>query len=354
MRKNLAAWLLIVCAFFSTVFLCFTNRSVMAKTYDCADITAKAAVLMEQSTGRVLLKKNSEKKLPMASCTKILTAITVIENCDVTERIEVDKRAVGIEGSSIYLRAGEKLTVTELLYGLMLQSGNDCAEALAYHVSGDKESFSNLLNDTARKIGAKNSNFVTPHGLHNDNHYTTAYDLALITCYALKNELFKKIVSTQKINISNDGYDFDRVIINKNKLLKNFEFADGVKTGYTKKAGRCFVGSATKDGMQLVAVVLDCGPMFEESQKLLQYGFNNYRFKTVYQKNKIFCLQREKKYVFYRFDEGFKYPVKSDGSENGLFNEKLHFNNDKTLKIEITFANKLIFSSQLSIINDSD
>jgi len=187
----------------------------------------------------------------MASTTKIVTALTVIRNTDLDEVVEIPKAACGIEGSSIYLREGEHLTVRELLYGLMLRSGNDCAVALALHTSGSVEAFAELMNTTAVELGCENSNFVNPHGLHDDRHYTTALDLAAVTCEALHNETFREIVSTKAVRISNEGYEYDRVLVNKNKLLSNVDGADGVKTGYTKKAGRCFVGSATKNGMQV-------------------------------------------------------------------------------------------------------
>ncbi|MBP5466653.1 MAG: D-alanyl-D-alanine carboxypeptidase, partial [Clostridia bacterium] len=199
----------------------------------------------------------------------------------------VGKNTVGIEGSSIYLEAGEKLTVKDLLYGLMLRSGNDCAETLAVHVSGSIEQFACLMNETAAKIGATNSNFVNPHGLHDDNHYTTAYDLALISCYAVNNPVFKEIVSTQKTVIPFSTRNTKRCLINKNKMLKEFEGSTGIKTGYTKKAGRCLVSSCNRGGMELVSVVLNCGPMFERSKTILQNGFDNYKLYNLAESDNI-------------------------------------------------------------------
>ena len=176
-------------------------------------------MLIDASDGTILYEKNAHIKKGMASTTKILTAIVIIENCNLEETITITKDTIGIEGSSIYLEEGEKLTIKDLLYGLMLRSGNDCAETLAKYCCGSIESFATLMNETAKKIGANNSNFVNPHGLHNDEHYTTAYDLALITAKALKNDIFKEIVSTKKINISNETENYDRVLINKNKII---------------------------------------------------------------------------------------------------------------------------------------
>ncbi len=305
---------------------------------------------MEAESRRILFAKNQNAKLYPASCTKILTAITVIENADLEIIVEVDRRAQGVEGSSVYLRAGEHISVRELLYCLMLQSGNDSAVALACHVCGGIEEFASLMNKTAERIGAINSNFANPHGLHKDNHYTTAYDLGLISCYALNNEEFSKIVSTKVIKVSNEGYDYKRVIVNKNKLLKRYEFADGVKTGFTKKAGRCFVGSATQKGMRLVAVVLNCGPMFEDAQSLLTFGFNNYISVNIIPKNKIFCMVDRGKTLIYRCDFRLNYPIKKDKSEDDLFETQLSVLKNSKLDLKVTFANNLIFSRQIGII----
>lgn len=231
-------------------------------------------VVLDKESGRILYAKNENICLPMASTTKVLTCITVIENYDLKKQLTIKKEWVGIEGSSMYLKEGESFTVEELLYGLMLRSGNDCAMALACGLSGSVENFAIMMNDLAVKIGAKNSSFKNPHGLNDENHFTTAYDLALITCYAMKNEVFKSIVSTKKITVGQG--DSKRVLYNKNKMLFNYEFSTGVKTGYTKKAGRCLVSSAKKGGWELVCVVLNCGPMYERSEELLEKCYNEY------------------------------------------------------------------------------
>lgn len=250
--------------------------------YVGATTSAKAMAVIEASTGRLLYEKSKDLKLPMASTTKICTAITVIENCDNIEKtVTVPDKAVGVEGSSIYLQKSEKVKIIDLLYGLMLQSGNDCAEALAITVGGSIEHFAAMMNETAAKAGATNSNFVTPHGLHDDNHYTTAYDLALISAYAFKNPVFEQIVSTKKHIMPWEGRNYPRVIVNKNKILSTYEGGDGVKTGFTKKAGRCLVSSATRDGMRIIAVVLNCGPMFEDCASLMDKAFDEYKMRKV-------------------------------------------------------------------------
>jgi len=257
------------------------------KTYADSNANKESEIVIESSTGRVLYGKNINQKMFMASTTKILTAITVIENCNLSDIVTVTDKTVGVEGSSIYLEEGEKLSVGNLLYGLMLRSGNDCAETLAIFCSGSIPEFANLMNKTAKKIGANHSNFVNPHGLHDDNHYTTAYDLGVISAYAMKNPDFKKIVSTKSIKIPHTKREYDRVLVNKNKMLKEYDGATGIKTGYTKKAGRCLVSSAEKNGMELICVVLNCPPMFERSKSLLTECFKGYNMTKLFESDNI-------------------------------------------------------------------
>ncbi|MCI8413220.1 MAG: D-alanyl-D-alanine carboxypeptidase [Clostridia bacterium] len=256
-----------------------------------ANTCARCMAVVEGSTGRLLYGKNEEQARPMASTTKICTAATVLEHCDNLDRtVAVPDKAVGVEGSSIYLQKGEKVKIIDLLYGLMLQSGNDCAEALAITVGGSIEDFAAMMNETAKKAGARNSNFVNPHGLHDDNHYTTAHDLALIAAYAFRNPVFAQIVATKRHTMPWEGRNYPRVIVNKNKILSTYEGGDGVKTGFTKKAGRCLVSSATRNGMRVIAVVLDCGPMFEECAALMDKAFAEYSLCKVADGEKI-CEQ---------------------------------------------------------------
>ena len=273
----------IICfAVFMLIFCFSQNLSVLAKSYlniNYAHCSGKSMVVMETQNNTVLYSKNMKEKLPMASTTKIVTALTVIEHCeDLDKIISVPKKATLVEGSSIYLRAGEQLTIRQLLYGLMLQSGNDAALTLALEVGeGDENKFFELMNETAKKYGALDSNFATAHGLDKKEHFTTAYDLALLTSHALKNETFKEIVSTKSYKIPATEFNTARTLINKNKLLSSLEGCIGVKTGYTSKAGRCLVSACERDGMQVVCVVLNCGPMFEESADLINLAFKEYK-----------------------------------------------------------------------------
>lgn len=236
--------------------------------------SAKGACVIDVESGEILFAENENKKLPMASTTKILTAIVLIENMDLSKTIKVDDSAVGVEGSSIYLKKGEEIKVIDLLYGLMLRSGNDSAVALAIACSGSEENFSKLMNEKAKQIGANSSSFTNPHGLDDENHYTTAKDLALISAYAMKNEIFRKIVSTKMHVVEATNVSEKRFFQNKNKMLSSFEGACGIKTGYTKKTGRCLASAAQRDGKTLVCVVLSCPNMWQDSKNLLEFCFN--------------------------------------------------------------------------------
>ena len=318
--------------------------------------------VMEVNSGRILYSHNGNNKLPMASTTKIVTALTVIENFDVNTEITVPKTAVGVEGSSIYLREGEKLTVYELLLGLMLRSGNDCAECLAQTLIPRAE-FINLMNKTAKKLGANNSNFTNPHGLPDDNHYTTAYDLCKISCKAIKNPIFKEIVSTKRAKVSNDGYAYDRVLINKNKLLFSYDGCTGIKTGYTKKAGRCLVSSAERDGMEVVSVVINSPQMWERTRELLDSSFNDYDMVEIINKNefndKIYKTNLGKPYKFEIYNS-FVYPLTNAEREeikflfDGKNQEEFIKNPSKDAVFEIFLKNKLIFSQNIfTILSDN-
>lgn len=255
-----------------------------ARAAEGPQVSALSAVLMDRRSGRVLWEKDPHRRLAIASTTKILTAILALELGDEMDRIVVSKNAAGTGGSSIWLEEGEEKTLGELIYGLMLRSGNDAAVAIAEHLAGSVEGFAVLMNSKAREIGAVNSYFSNPHGLPHDRHYSTAYDLGLISCYALQNERFREIIATPEYTISWPGHPWDRVLGNQNRLLELYPGGDGIKTGWTQRAGRCFAGSATRDGWQLVAVVLNAPQMWEDTINLLDYGFTAYKNeKVIYQ-----------------------------------------------------------------------
>ena len=239
-------------------------------------LSATSAILIEADSGRVLYEQNAFEQLPMASTTKIMTAILAIENCDLDENVVVGENASGVEGSSIWLSVGENMSLSDMLFGLMLASGNDAAVAIAEHVAGSVDDFVIMMNQKAEEIGAYNTHYANPNGLPADDHYTTAYDLALISAYAMQNDYFCEIVKTQYKTITWEGHEWDRVVKNKNKILWNYEGGNGIKTGYTDDAGRCLCSAAERDGMQLIAVVLNAPDMFTDCMSMLDYGFENY------------------------------------------------------------------------------
>ena len=231
--------------------------------------TARAACILEMQTGRVLFAQGMHDRLPMASTTKVMTALLAIERGNLQDEVTCSENAFGMSGTSIYLQQGETLTLEELLLGLMLSSGNDAAVAIAEYIGGTTAAFVDLMNARARQLGAVNTHFANPHGLPDDAHYTTAYDLALIAREAMGNDTFRRIVSTQRASISWAGRTYNRQLTNKNRLLSTYPGATGVKTGFTSRAGRCLVFGARRDGLELIGVVLGCPDWFDEAERLM-------------------------------------------------------------------------------------
>lgn len=243
--------------------------------------SAKACVIIDQRSGRILLEHNAHAALPMASTTKVMTALLALEQGDLTAPVTCSRNAFGVPGTSIYLSQGETLSLENMLYGLMLASGNDAAVAIAEHIGGSAEDFCRMMTARAAELGCENTAFLTPHGLPCDGHYTTAHDLALIAREAMTHEVFRNIVSTQRAKIPWEGRDYDRVLNNKNRLLSTYEGATGVKTGYTKAAGRCLVFGAERNGMSILGVVLNCYDWFDEAARLMDLAFAEYEAITL-------------------------------------------------------------------------
>ena len=238
-------------------------------------VAARAAVLIDGATGRALFAQNADRRYPMASTTKIMTALLALERCSLEETVTASANASGVPGTSIYLGEGEQLTMREMLLGLMLRSGNDAAVAIAEHVAGSVEAFAALMNERAAALGA-DAHFVTPNGLDADGHGASARAMALIAREALRNQAFRDIVSTQRAVIPWRDSEYSRVLVNKNRLLKEYEGATGVKTGFTTPAGRCLVFSARRGDLELIGVVMNCGDWFQEAKRLLDWGFSRY------------------------------------------------------------------------------
>lgn len=241
-----------------------------------ARISARNAVLIHADTGEILYGLNEHVRAPMASTTKIMTALVALEALPVETEVRITAESVGIEGSSIYLTEGEVLTLEALLYALMLESANDAATAIAIAVSGDIQTFAERMNQKAAALGLKDTHFVNPHGLDDPEHYTTAYELAIITKEALKHPVFQRIVATQRTTIPHQGASGVRLLLNHNKLLRAYEGAVGVKTGFTKKTGRCLVSAAERDGLSLIAVTLRAPDDWRDHTAMLDYGFSLY------------------------------------------------------------------------------
>jgi len=238
-------------------------------------ISAEKAIVMDAVTGRVLYEQKAEERSLIASTTKIMTALVICEQCNVLDRMRIPKEAVGIEGSSMYLKEGEVLTIQELLYGLMLSSGNDAAVALAIYCGGTVEGFAELMNDKAHVLGMRDTHFENPHGLDSPGHYSTARDLAVLAVYAMDNPIFYKTVSAKTVTVG------ERHLRNHNKLLWQMEDADGIKTGFTKAAGRILVSSATRDGRRIVAVTINDPNDWQDHVTMLENGFSGFHVRQV-------------------------------------------------------------------------
>lgn len=310
----------------SILIILFFVTSGISSVYANAELNlnSKNAILYDRKYKRVLYEKDAYKKVPNASTTKMLTAIVVTENCDMNEIAEIGPNAVAVIGSKVKFRKGDKISVNDLMNGMLLCSGNDAAVALAEHVSGSVEEFCKLMNKKAKEIGAMNTNFVTPHGLDNDGHYSTAYDLAIIADYALNIPFLADIFAKKTETIYINGTP--RNISTTNEMLYVYEKANGVKTGFTNNAGRCLVTSATNDnGWQLISVALGCDTKnlrTQDSKKLLDYGFNSFEIVNIGEilpKNVMFEVAKSKENI-YKVDVNyhFEYPLTAE-EKNKLF-----------------------------------
>lgn len=283
-RKEMKRWIA-VCISITIYFASISLYEVHAEHTAPIATEAQATALIDVDTGRILVSHQGDQKMLIASLTKIMTAIVAIENGRLSDRVKVSERAYRKEGSSLYLHLNEEMNLEHMLYGLMMRSGNDAATAIAEHVGGSEEGFAYLMNKKAQDIGMLNSNFVNPHGLNADDHYSTANDMAMLTAYALKNPLFNEIVQTKVKKVPNPHEKWDYTWYNKNKMLSLYEDGDGVKTGYTKKAGRCLVSSATRQGRQLAVITLNDRHDWIDHANWLDYGFSQFSRHNLIEKN---------------------------------------------------------------------
>ena len=303
MKKNLVKINILFisfCLIFSFFHMCFADDDLLdnetidvsseilktvsdtSSSLDSASLNSRACIVLDRKSNRIIYGKNEKNKVKMASTTKIMTATIVIENYDLSKTVEISKKAAGTGGSRLGLKQGDKISVLDLLHGLMLCSGNDAAVALAETVAGSIPEFSDMMNNKAKELGLENTHFESPHGLDSDNHYTTAYDLSLLTNYALNNETFLKIVGTKNYTVTINGYP--KNITNTNELLGTLNGVYGVKTGFTNGANRCLVTACKRNDLDIICVVLGCDTKnfrTKDSIKLIEYTFQNYEYLNI-------------------------------------------------------------------------
>ncbi len=348
------------------------NMPIIPVTADnLQDMTAEAALLIEANTGRVLYAKNPDKAEYPASTTKIMTCLLALENSTGDEIVDVDDRAVDEDGSSVYLKHGDRIKMSELLQGTMLASGNDGADAIAYYIGkGSMEDFVSMMNKRAVELGATNTHFDNPHGLPDPKHYTTAHDLAKIAMHAYQNPTFRKIVSTKEQEIhwetpENQVYDFGST----NRLLWNYDDVTGIKTGYTEAAGGCLVASAERNGINLIAIVLrtvDSRTRFVEGRALLDYGFKQIKKQVTISANDTTFPVRVYDSNIFEVEvapaNDFSYPVLNNEDEAD-FTYKANLpkfiqaplkKGDKVGTIDLFYKDQLIGSTDLVLNQDID
>ena len=284
------------------------------------EVSAQNAILIEANSGEVLYEKNAEEKAYPASITKIITALLAVENGELDKKVKISQNAAGVEGSSIYLAKGEKISLRDLVYGLILRSGNDAAAAISEAIGGSTDNFVIMMNKRVREMGAVNTHFMNPSGLHDPDHYTTAKDMALIAKTAIKNEEFKKVAAT-KSWVADRGDGKYNYFYNKNKVVYQYEGGTGIKIGYTKAAGRTLVASSQRDGMELICVVMNAPNWFQDTYKLMDYAYCQYETTNVAVKSRpmkaVKIIGGMKNFVLIGPKEDILCPVKK-GSESKI------------------------------------
>lgn len=321
--KRFKILLTTVCFLF---FSCFYNKAEAIP-----EIYAQSYIVVDAASGRIIGSRNPNMKLPIASTTKIMTTILAIENIkNYDMKIEVPASCSGIEGSSIYLLPKQKVSIRDLLYGTMLRSGNDAAQTLADFTGSKYDGgFIKMMNDRAKELGAYNSNFMNPHGLNDENHYSTAFDLAVISSHAMKNDLFREISSSEKYKANS----LNTYLYNKNKVVHQYEYGTGIKIGYTKAAGRCLVASAKKDGTEIIVVVLNDNNWFQDCYKIFDWAFEKYKSYNIVEKGQFVGKTTEGNPVF--IDQSFSYILTDEEKETIRFESEITvphvINNQKTV-----------------------
>ncbi|MHA0855500.1 D-alanyl-D-alanine carboxypeptidase family protein [Paenibacillus sp. CMAA1364] len=327
--KWMSKWLIATWTVFLAVGICYEHVSASPEQ-STVSTQAQAAALMDVTSGRILYSKRGDEELRIASLTKIMTAIVAIEKGEFKKPVQVSRYSYAKEGSSLFLKLGEEMTLENMLYGLMLRSGNDAATAIAEHVGGSEEGFVFLMNAKANELGLEHTQFMNPHGLDAEGHYSSANDLAVLTAYAMHNPMFKEIVKTPTKKVPNPNEPWDYKWDNKNKMLRFYEGADGVKTGYTKKALRCLVSSATRNGQQLVAVTINDGDDWNDHRRMLDYGFTNYPLEEIFSRGQK--IEGHELVV----SQSFSYPVAS--TEQNMISTRLVLHETRKNQVDLSFG----------------
>lgn len=311
-----------------TIILSFFIIILIGTTNVFAYDSSESSIIMEEETGRVLYEKNSQRKMLIASTTKIMTAIIVIENAKLTEIVKVGKEILKMYGTNIYLDVGEEISIEDLLYGLILRSGNDAAIALANYIAGSEEKFVQLMNDKAKEIGMNNTIFNNSHGLDdNEKNYSTAYDMALLSVYANKNSTYKKISNTKTFSAKSNNKTY--LWYNRNKLLQQYEYCTGGKNGYTPNAGKTLVSTATKDSLILTIITLNDSDCYRTHKSLYEKYFNKYKNYTIVKKGNKYTYNKRT----YLAAENLTYPMSTEEKEN--LNIEINGKNQKYLSIKL-------------------
>lgn len=338
------------CCIFVFILILFIPINISA-----IETSATSTILMDMDSKRILYSENIHKTRSVASISKIMTAIVAIENADVDSKVTVGEEISKAYGSGVYIKVGEVLTLKDLLYGLMLRSGNDAALAIANYVGGSVEKFVEMMNETASKIGMKDSVFKNPHGLDQEDggNISSAYDMAILTAYAMQNETYREIVGTKKYTLKTNMNTYSWT--NKNKLLHGYRFSTGGKTGFTEIARRTLVTTASKDGMNLVAVTLNDGNDFSDHKELFEYGFANYRNYNILQKGiiQIYDDNYYDKYNLY-IKNDFKYLLSADENKSILLDFELE--KDRNIKdgnmvgkVNVLLGDKVIHTENIYV-----
>ncbi|MBO7219514.1 MAG: D-alanyl-D-alanine carboxypeptidase [Clostridia bacterium] len=362
MKNKIMIFMLMFCCLLS---IFYTNVSSIY-AHETIDTVAKGMVVLEGNTNTILYNNNSDIQLPMASTTKIMTALICIENCNnLDEKIVVSDNSVGIEGTSIYLKYNEEITIRDLLYGLILASGNDCAVAIAIHIAGTEDDFVDLMNKKVHELNLQNTHFSNPHGLDEEGHYTSAYDLAIITSCAMKNDDFRDIVATKRHTIESTNVSEPRYLKHKNRLMFEDDNCIGVKTGFTDNAKRCLVSAYEYEGMMIISVVLNCQPMFEECDRLTNLVKDNYVMKQFINPysyvSSIDVNSSDKNQVGLITIQGFKIPILK--SELDCYSVEYDLPDTITAPVELNeplgnvvvlYNNDVIYSDKLYSIEQLD